>query len=75
MVYRLGNMILMQSGANRQAGIQEYPEERALFAQSGFEITRKLANDNAEWTPQRIAMWQNWMADQATSIWRIAQLS
>ncbi len=75
LVYRLGNMTLMQSGANRQAGIQEYPEKRTLFAQSGFEITRKLANDNAEWTPQRIATWQNWMADQATSIWRIAQLS
>lgn len=75
LVYRLGNMTLMQSGANRQAGIQEYSEKRALFMQSGFEITRKLANDNAEWTPQRIAAWQSWMADQATSIWRIAQLS
>lgn len=75
LVYRLGNMTLMQSGANRQAGIQEYSEKRALFMQSGFEITRKLANDNAEWTPQRVAAWQSWMADQATSIWRIAQLS
>lgn len=75
LVYRLGNMTLMQSDANRQAGIQEYSEKRALFMQSGFEITRKLANDNAEWTPQRVAAWQSWMADQATSIWRIAQLS
>ena len=75
LVYRLGNMTLMQSGDNRQAGVQEYQEKRALLAQSGFAITKKLANDNADWTPQHIAARQNWMADQATSIWRIAQLS
>lgn len=75
LVYRLGNMTLMQAGANRAAGTSAYSEKRVLYEQSTFAITRKLAHDNVEWTPERIAAWQNGMAAQATSIWRIAQLS
>lgn len=74
MAYRLGNMTLLQSGANRDAGNSSYAAKRAIYQQSGYALTRRLAADNAEWTPERIAAWQSWMADQATSIWRIAQL-
>ena len=38
-------------------------------------MTRNLATDHAEWTPERIATHQGWMASQATAIWRIAQLA
>lgn len=75
LIYRLGNMTLLQSAANRDAGVDEYAEKRTRFEQSGFAITRRMAQENAEWTPERIAVRQNWMADQATAIWRIAQLS
>jgi hypothetical protein len=75
LVYRLGNMTLLQSGANRDLGTAEYDQKRAVYRQSGFAITQKLGNDNAEWKPDRIAAVQNWMATQATSVWRIAQLS
>lgn len=75
LVYRLGNMTLLLSGANRDMGTAEYAAKRASYEQSGFEITRKMAQDNTEWTAERTAAWQSWMADQATSIWRIAQLS
>jgi len=75
LVYRLGNMTLLQTGANRDLGTTEYRIKRATYQQSGFAITQKLANENAEWTPERIATRQTWMAAQATSIWRIAQLS
>jgi hypothetical protein len=74
LVYRLGNMTLMQTGANKDLGNSPYPEKRAVFEQSGFAITRKLAEDHAEWTPERVAAHQNWMANQATAIWRIGQL-
>lgn len=74
LVYRLGNMTLMQAGANRAAGNAEYTEKRDAYRASGFAITRKIGDDNAEWTPERIAAHQNWMATQATAIWRIAQL-
>lgn len=74
MAYRLGNMTLMQSGANKDLGNTRYAAKRPVFEHSGFAITRKLAADHAEWTPERIAAHQNWMATQATAIWRIAQL-
>lgn len=74
LVYRLGNMTLMQAGANKDLGNSPYPAKQAVFEQSGFAITRKLAEDHAEWTPERIAAHQNWMATQAAAIWRIAQL-
>ncbi len=75
LVYRLGNMTLLQSGANRDLGTSEYDQKRAVYQQSGFSITQKLGNENAEWKPDRIAAVQNWMASQATAVWRIAQLS
>lgn len=75
LVYRLGNMILLQSAANRELGTAEYDQKRAIYQQSGFSITQKLGHENTHWKPDRIAAVQNWMADQATSIWRIAQLS
>ena len=75
LTYRLGNMTLMQAGANKDVGNAAYAAKRTVFEQSGFAITRKLAADNAEWTPERVAAHQTWMAAQATAIWRIAQLS
>ncbi|MDR2212021.1 MAG: DUF262 domain-containing HNH endonuclease family protein [Pseudomonadales bacterium] len=75
MIYRLGNMTLLQTGANRELGTLGYAEKQAAYQHSGFVITQKLGNENAEWTPERIANRQRWMADQATAIWRIAQLN
>ena len=75
LIYRLGNMTLLQASANRDIGAIAYADKRSAYQQSGFAITRKLAEENAEWTPERIASRQDWMASQATSIWRIAQLS
>ena len=74
LAYRLGNMTLMQSGANKDLGNAAYAAKRPVFQQSGFAITAKLAADHAEWTPERIAAHQNWMAAQASAIWRIAQM-
>ncbi len=75
LVYRLGNMTLLQSGVNRDLGNNQYSQKRATYWQSGFVITRKLGEENVDWTPERIASRQRWMADQATAIWRISQLS
>jgi len=73
--YRLGNMTLMQSGVNRDAKNFSYIEKRKFYFRSNFVLTQKLAQENEDWTPERIAARQSWMADQATSIWRISQLS
>lgn len=75
LVYRLGNMTLLQSGANRDIGNAAYADKRHIYNNSGFAITQKIGNENDEWTAERIANRQIWMANQATAIWRIAQLS
>jgi hypothetical protein len=75
LVYRLGNMTLLQTAANRDLGNVEYTQKRVVYQQSSFTITKKLGDENANWTPECIASRQNWMATQATAIWRIAQLS
>lgn len=75
LAYRLGNMTLMGTSANRAASNKPYDEKRPLYQASPFQITRKIDTDNSEWTPARLAARQDWMARQATSIWRIEQLS
>ncbi|WP_455227326.1 DUF262 domain-containing protein [Lautropia mirabilis] len=75
MVYRLGNMTLLRSNTNREAADQSYALKRTLYQGSEFAITRRIAEENSEWSPERIAKQQQWMANQATSIWRISQLS
>lgn len=74
-IYRLGNMTLLESAANRNLGNAEYPVKRPTYEKSSFEITKKCAWEYAEWAPDRLAARQSWMAKQATSIWRIPQLS
>ena len=70
-VYRLGNMALLETGANRDLGNADYAAKRTVYARSAFATTRKLADENVEWTPERISNRQRWMAHQVTSIWRI----
>jgi len=74
-VFRVGNMTLMRTAANRDEGNAPYAEKRTAYEQSQFVITKKIAEENAEWTPERISARQTWMANQAASIWRISQLS
>jgi Protein of unknown function DUF262/Protein of unknown function (DUF1524) len=75
MVYRLGNMTLCETGLNRDLGNGDYDSKREGYSQSIFLLTKKIAEENAEWNPERVSARQNWMAKQATAIWRIAQLS
>lgn len=75
LVYRIGNLTLLPSGVNKDLGNAPYTVKKPVYAGSSFGITKKIAEDNADWTPQRLAARQNWMANQATAIWRIDQLS
>lgn len=74
-VYRIGNLTPLEAAANRDVGNKPYEEKRRVYGQSGFEITRRVACDHLEWTPERIASRQQWLAGQATAIWRLAELS
>jgi hypothetical protein len=68
-------LTLLLKGANKDLGNAPFAQKRSAYAGSSFGITRKIAEDNSDWTPERLAARQNWMAHQATAIWRIDQLS
>lgn len=74
-VYRLGNMVMLEAGKNKDLGNKPYAEKRLVLQQSGLYLTRKLAEENREWLPERLAARQKQLANLAASVWRIAQLS
>lgn len=75
MAYRIGNMALMAKGANKDIGNAAFAVKKPVLAASAFELTRKVAEDNADWTPERIAARQKNLARLASTVWRVAQLS
>jgi hypothetical protein len=75
MTYRIGNMALMAKGANKDIGNAAFAVKKPVLANSRFELTRKMAEDNADWTPERIAARQKYLARLASTVWRVAQLS
>ncbi len=74
-VYRLGNLTILNKSVNRDLGNSEFEAKKEKYAESEFSLTKRIATENSEWTPERIAEHQKWMARQATAIWRIAQLN
>jgi len=73
-VYRLGNLTLLTAAANRDLGNLSYPEKKAIYEASEFDLTSKIAIEGGEWNPDRISTRQQWLANQATSIWRLAEM-
>ena len=74
-VYRLGNMTLLHETANRKGSNDSFEVKRQFFATSEFHLTKQLTSDYTQWGPENIQRRQDWMARQATAIWRISQLS
>jgi len=75
MLYRLGNMTLLTKAENKTIGNAAFAVKKPVYAQSRFLTTKTIAEENADWNPNRLAARQTAMANQATAIWRIAQLS
>ena len=72
--YRLGNLTLLEADLNRKIGNAAFAVKQPVLEVSAFDMTRRIAAENAEWTIERLANRQRWMAQQAAAIWRIAQL-
>jgi uncharacterized protein with ParB-like and HNH nuclease domain len=75
LAYRIGNLALLAKGVNKGLGNSDYSTKKPILANSDFGLTRQLAEENSDWTPERIAARQKALARLATSVWRIAQLS
>jgi hypothetical protein len=74
-IYRLANMVILESGKNKDLGNKPYSDKRPVIATSGIQLTKKLADENTEWTPIRLDDRQKQLARLATTIWRVSQLS
>lgn len=69
--YRLGNLTPLATADNRDLGNAGFSEKRPVYQVSEFALTRKLAEDFDTWTVEKIRSHQEWLAKQATGIWRI----
>ena len=69
--YRLGNLSPLATTPNREAGNKAFAEKRVVYGESEFSITKRLSKEYDMWNVDKIRSRQNWMAKQATAIWRI----
>jgi uncharacterized protein with ParB-like and HNH nuclease domain len=71
LVYRLGNMTMLDSKQNRIIGNADYAKKRAVYEESEFGITRAIAKHYDSWDENKINSRQSVMADVAAGIWKI----
>jgi hypothetical protein len=70
-VYRLGNLTLLRSSDNRDAGNDDYPRKLEKYRNSAYQITQRITEDApSEWSIELIAARQKKMAERAVHIWR-----
>nr|VFJ94478.1 MAG: Protein of unknown function (DUF1524) [Candidatus Kentron sp. H]VFJ95342.1 MAG: Protein of unknown function (DUF1524) [Candidatus Kentron sp. H]VFK01591.1 MAG: Protein of unknown function (DUF1524) [Candidatus Kentron sp. H] len=70
-VYRLGNLTLLESGANRRIGNAEYPEKSREYEKSGYHLTRHIPEIAPErWSSELLDLRQSRLAHRAVHIWR-----
>lgn len=72
LVYRLGNLTLLEASTNRTVGNRSYSEKRDAYSKSGYQVTRAVPVDCPdEWTIEQIGARQKRLAKRATHIWRV----
>jgi hypothetical protein len=71
-IYRLGNLTLLEAPKNRAIGSRPYGEKVAAYAESTYQITRRMPEIAPEtWTEALLDKRQQDMAARATHIWRL----
>lgn len=71
MVFRLGNMTLLEAASNRAVGNSSYEQKREVYKTSVFQTTRAIAEYYGEWCADTIGKRQKHMADIAVQIWKV----
>ncbi|MDQ3775391.1 MAG: HNH endonuclease family protein [Pseudomonadota bacterium] len=70
-VYRLGNLTLLESAANRRVGNATFIEKLSAYSQSAYTLTRKIPEIAPEqWTLELLDARQQHLAKRAVHLWR-----
>jgi len=70
-IYRLGNLVLLESSINRQCQNRSFENKRSQFEQSRYVSAKALGQaDQADWSPATLALRQECMARRAAHVWR-----
>ena len=71
LVYRLGNVTLLESGQNRRVGNDAYEDKMDVYKSSHYALTRAVAADApSEWGEAHIDHRQRKLAERAAHVWR-----
>lgn len=71
LIYRLGNMCLLEKKLNNNIGNKGYAEKVEVLNQSTFITTNSISSEYPEWVQQSIVDRQKQMAKCAKTIWKI----
>lgn len=71
---RLGNMALLTASENRNVKQKDFETKKSFFASSPLLINQKIA-EYGEWSKDTIELRQQWLAEQATAVWRVSQFN
>lgn len=72
LVYRLGNMTLLDVKSNDNIGNLGYTQKREAYAKSTFKITQAIAENYDVWDADKIESRQKQMSKIASGIWKIS---
>jgi len=68
-IHRLGNMTLISPDSNRRLGNANFETKRDAYQTQPLEITKRILNEPT-WSADAIRRRQNWLASEATKIWK-----
>ena len=70
-VYRIGNLILLESAANRRVGNDDYAGKLDAYRRSSYALARQIPEMAPEvWTPELVDERQRRLAERALHLWR-----
>ena len=71
-VYRLGNLTLLESTANRRVGNAAYLDKVSAYGESNYAISQGIPRTAPEvWTPEHLEARQSRLAARAVHLWRV----
>ena len=70
-VYRIGNLILLESAANRRVGNDDYAGKLGAYRRSSYALARHIPEMAPEaWTPELVDERQRRLGERAVHLWR-----